>query len=250
MNCQKCNSPMAPDDMFCPMCGTPAVSQRVSDRTTPMQSVSPQSAPIHTEYDPRYVQRPKNNGGLIAAVIIISALIVCMLIFMFTFFVLNKDDANNVSTSDAVYTAPVFNLVTASSTRSYDVDTSNNQVVYYFDEYVMDGDLSTAWTPDRSIDPTPYITIYADKNQTVHGIRMTNGYCKSEKTYTKNRRISKVRITYNGGEVIKSFGANHYREMIDIPFNEVAYTNYVTVQVLDAYYGEWNDIAISEIEIY
>ncbi len=231
MNCLKCNSPMTSEDMFCPQCGTPA----------------PKPKPA---YNRNYAPAPKNNTGLIVTIIIISALIICLIIAAVTFIYLDKNASQVADTPGSVYSTPIFNSAVGSSTRSYDVDSSTGQVIYYYDDYVIDNDMSTAWTPNRNTDPIPSITLYGNGKQTVRGIKMTNGYCKSENTYTKNKRVAKVRITYSGGEVIKEFGANHYREMIDIPFTAVAETDYITIQVLDTYYGEWNDIAISEIDVY
>lgn len=229
MNCLKCNSPLMPNDAFCPNCGAPAPT--------------PQPA-----YEHNHAPAQKNNTGLTVAIIIISALIVCLIILIFTFVFTGKN-ATNTSKAETVHPAPVFTNAVGSSTRSYDVD-SNGQIIYYYDDYAIDKNLATAWTPNRSTDSSPSITLYANGTQYVHGIRMTNGYCKSETTYTKNKRVAKVRISYSGGDIIKEFGADHYREMIDVPFGKVVQTDYITIQVLDTYYGEWNDIAISEIEVY
>lgn len=238
MNCTKCNAPLMADDMFCPQCGEPV------SRPQP-QPQQPQYAPVYTQAPPK-----KSNAGLIVA-IVMAGIAVCVAVVAIVKLI---GPTNNVTPeptdTEIVYQAPVFDYAVGSTTRSYDIDTSINQTVYYYSDYVMDNDMTTAWTPDRDIDPVPSITLHAYETQRVSGIKMTNGYCKSEKTYTRNRRISKVRVTYSGGETIAEFGMNHYREMIDVPFGRTVDTDYITIQVLDTYYGDWKDIAISEIDVY
>lgn len=233
MNCSKCNTPVENGDMFCPQCGAPVQSQPV----------------YRPAYNASYARRKNNSGAIVA--IIIATLAVCVAIVATIMFIdKSSDDVSVPSRIEESYAVPVFDYAVGSTTRSYDVDSTNNQKVYYYSDFVMDNDMATAWTPDRHTDPIPSITLYAGKKQRVSGIRMTNGYGKSERTYTMNRRVSRVRVTYEGGEVIANFGMNHYREMIDVPFNQTVETDYITVQVLDTYYGEWNDIAISEIDVY
>lgn len=241
MNCSKCNANLENGDMFCPLCGEP-VQQ-------PMQQPMRQPA-YRSVYNNSYPARRKSNAGAIVAVIF-AIIAVCAAIIATIVFI--EDRSNNEEISypiEETYKAPVFDYAVGSSTRSYDVDTAINQKVYYYSEYVMDGNMATAWTPDRHIDHNPSITLYAAEKQKVRGIRMTNGYCKSERTYTMNKRVSRVRVSYAGGEVIADFAMNHYREMLDVPFNQTVETDSIVVQILDTYYGEWEDIAISEIEVY
>ena len=79
---------------------------------------------------------------------------------------------------------------------------------------------------------------------------MSNGYFKSEATYTRNRRITKVIVEYEGGSKVQDFDINMYRVMQDVKFDAPADTTYVRIRVLDSYYGDWKDIAISEVEVY
>ncbi len=235
MNCTRCNTPLTQSDAFCPRCGEPVYVE--------------QQQPVYANAYNNVPAR-KNNAGLIVAVIV-AVVAVLVAIVAFVIMVVKPDRAPVVPpTTEIVYQAPVFDYAEGSTTRGYDVDTSVNQRVYYYSDYAIDDDMTTAWTPNRNTDPVPSITLHAYNPQRVSGIRMTNGYCKSEKTYTKNKRISKVRVTYNGGETIAEFGMNHYREMLDVPFGRTVETDYITIQVLDAYYGTWQDIAISEIDVY
>ena len=144
--------------------------------------------------------------------------------------------------------APSFPNVSASSTRG--ADYTAGYANYYYVSYICDGDYTTAWTCNRNVELTPSITFTAPTKQHVSGIKMANGYFKSEQTYTRNRRISKVMVTYEGGSKTVDLNINSYRIMQDIPFDTPADTSYVAVKVLDTVYGDWKDVAISEIEIY
>ena len=143
---------------------------------------------------------------------------------------------------------PVFTKVEASSTRSTDM--TSGAPVEYFPTYAVDGDYTTTWSPDRNVSLNPTFTLYADTKQYVTGIKMSNGYFKTEETYTRNRRITQVKIEYEGGEKIQSFGIDQYRVMQDIRFDAPANTSYIKIHVLDSYYGDWKDLCISEIEVY
>lgn len=144
--------------------------------------------------------------------------------------------------------APVFTGVTASSTRG--TDYTSGSAVEYYPSYAVDGNYSTAWSANRNISLNPYITLTADTPQYVHGIRVSNGYFKNQTTYTRNRRITQFSIEYEGGQKTYYCGIDQYRIMQDIKFDAPVWTSYITVRVMDTYYGDWKDIAISEIEVY
>ncbi len=143
---------------------------------------------------------------------------------------------------------PVFTGVEASSTRSTDM--TSGRAVEYFPVYAIDGDPATAWSADRNISLTPTLTLTADTRQHVTGVRMSNGYFKSQETYTRNRRITKVSIEYEGGQKTQEFGIDQFGIMQDIRFDQPVDTAYIKIHVLDTYYGDWQDICISEVQVY
>lgn len=204
----------------------------------------------------------KNNllPVLIIVMAVVAALVVGITIFGIVSNMSNRDVAI-VGNDDVtpIYTplstqsptkppAPSFPNVSASSTRG--ADYTAGYANYYYVSYICDGDYTTAWTCNRNVELTPSITFTAPTKQHVSGIKMANGYFKSEQTYTRNRRVSKVMVTYEGGSKTVDLNINSYRIMQDIPFDTPADTSYVTVKVLDTVYGDWKDITISEIEIY
>lgn len=258
--CSNCGTEILSSDAFCPNCG---------------KAIKGNGPGVYTE--PSYdVKEPKKSNSGLIILIVITILAVAFAAVAVTYFVYNvsdndsderieetqrsdKDNDENKPERKGKSTPrptsapepPEFTGVEASSTRGYDVDESNNKTVYYYPSYAVDGDMSTAWTPNRNIDSyEPYITLTADEEQYVTGVRMTNGYCKSERTYTKNKRITKARISYNGGSKEVTFDLDNYGNMIEIEFDNPVHTDYVTVTVLETVDGGWHDVAISEIEPY
>ena len=230
-------------------------------------SVSPQYQPPRTptQVPPPY-QPPNNYGGyrqqnksrlpiilaaVIGGIVLIGSILLLTLVVSST----NEPDPTPVPEQTVAAAAepteapaPVFTRVEGSSTR--DTDMTSGVPVQYFPSYAIDGDPSTAWSPNRNITLNPTLTLYADTKQHVTGIRMSNGYFKSEQTYTRNRRITQVRVEYEGGQKTQSFGIDQYRIMQDIRFDAPADTSYIAIHVLDTYYGDWKDICISEVEVY
>lgn len=269
--CQNCGTEVFPEDTFCPGCGCRVnvggqpVNSGYSASPTSNYNQQPDVSQI-----PNYSQQPydaapkKNTTGVTVLIVVLAVIIAFGLGFLAWIIITDSDDgdmntgsgyySNTVATPEPMPTptppAPEFDWVSASSTRGYDTDSSSGQIVHYYPEYAVDGDITTAWTPNRNTDTVPIFTLHANSDQYVTGIRMTNGYCKSEKTYTRNRRITKARISYRGGDKEVEFGIDNYRTMLTVKLDEPVYTDYISITVLDSYYGDWKDIAISEIEVF
>lgn len=204
----------------------------------------------------QYPQQRNDNGIKIAliimgAVIVVVATVIAVLLFSG----LSDKDTSPTSAPAVTSTpqptvppAPVFTSVSATSTRG--TDYTSGVGINYYPEYAIDGDYTTAWSSDRNIELTPTITLSSSTKQHVTGIKLANGYFKNENTYTRNRRITKVLVEYEGGSKIQDLDINQYRVMQDIKFDAPADTSYISIKVLESYYGDWKDIAISEIEVY
>lgn len=286
MNCGKCGTQLGASDKFCPVCGAEQKMEDLSNGTfckncgteifesdvfcpgcgkrtkepEPTPAPAPAEMPKYNPAPPVYQPQPqKQKNTTVTVLIVILAVLVAVAIGVGAYALLSGNDGDyepypgqptEVPVATATPAPPQFDWVAASSTRGYDKDSSTGEIVHYYPEYAVDGDMRTAWTPDRNIESIPTITLNAHENQYVTGIRMTNGYCKSEKTYTRNRRITRARISYRGGEKEVTFGIDNYRAMLSVKFDEPVYTDYISITVLDSYYGDWKDIAISEIEVF
>lgn len=145
---------------------------------------------------------------------------------------------------------PVFKMAMASSVRSSQQD-STGKLNDYSPSNVLDHDPTTCWAMDLSTGITPEITLRADEKQHVSGIKFSDGYFKSNEIYMKNRRITEVKILYEGGYCEYNCAeSGGFRIMQDVLFDAPADTAYITIQVTDSVSGTYNDICISEIEVY
>lgn len=269
MNCERCGAQLGANDKFCTVCGAEQKMENFNNGTF-CQNCGTEifesdtfctGCGKRTKYTPPvYQPQPqKQSKAAVTALVVILAVVVAAMIAVGIWVLTRGEGGNNESypnepteLAEATPTPapPEFDWVVASSTRGYDKDSSTGEIFHYYPEYAVDGDMRTAWTPDRTIESIPTITLNAHEDQYVTGIRMTNGYCKSEKTYTRNRRITRARISYRGGEKEVTFGIDNYRAMLSVRFDEPVYTDYISITVLDSHYGDWKDIAISEIEVY
>jgi hypothetical protein len=212
-------------------------------------------------------QPDSNTGGgntaikivIIAMLVILAALIAVIALFAAKGRKPPEIEPNDTFTQTQTYNvpataapteipAPVFERVSASSTRG--ADTTSGKTIEYYIDYINDGDYTTAWSSDRDIEITPTITFSSDQKQHVSGIKIANGYFKSEETYKKNRRITKILITYEGGSKEASLNTDSYRIMQDVKLDTPVDTAFLSVKVLESLSGTWKDIAISELSIY
>ncbi len=202
----------------------------------------------------------------VAVIAVLCALLIALLVLIAVFAVKGNTAERKDNTSEAiVYTengaasatptpastaipTPEFEHISASSTRGS--DTTSGKVINYYIDYIRDGDYTTAWSSDRNIEITPTVRFSSETKQHVTGIKIANGYFKSEETYRKNRRITKILITYEGGSQEATLKTDSYRVMQDIRLNTPVDTSFVSIKVLESLSGEWKDIAISEISIY
>ena len=197
-------------------------------------------------------KKQKSNTPLFVAVAVCAIVAISALVAVGVTVSKDKSSGNNEEVSATAaptqMAAPVFDTITASSTRS--TDYTSGVGVNYYPEYVFDKDYTTAWTPNRNYGLQPTIELSSATKQHVSGIRITNGYCKSTETYYNNRRITKIAVEYEGGYKVQELNADSYRVMQDVKLDKSVDTSYVRIQVLDVIYGKWQDIAISEIEVY
>jgi hypothetical protein len=128
-----------------------------------------------------------------------------------------------------------------------------SSVADYIPENVLDDDLSTAWVEGAvgyGIGET--ITFTWEEEQTLIGIAITNGYCKSEDTYLNNGRMTEFYITFSDGtgrslaieDEVKSRGDVSEFYFLD---GEVR-TDTVCIAILGVTEGyKYEDTCISEI---
>lgn len=155
MNCPKCQFPVAPDDLFCPECGTRIIQdqsvcgQSASDQSFPYKPVSNQAFPYESNpgqpipnqsipYQPVMNQpvsgqpHPKKNTSKFIIIIVAVILVLAIVAGVGLFFIIGQKNKNTDRQSDGTTTVteaagenntdddeayPVFNQSTASSTQ-------------------------------------------------------------------------------------------------------------------------------------
>lgn len=268
--CKICGSTLNENDVFCTVCGN-----RIDDNA----EFEHEEKVVEDDFSIRKknVENKHSNNILKILLIVLAITAVLSIIGVFVTFSMINNKGNNsnerqvngyVNSSSTpqqitpqqtqkpmlmptptVYPTPVFSRIDVSSTRGVDKTEGINN---YYKEYAIDGKNETAWSPEKSnIDPMPWIQLSSDTPQYVTGIRVANGYFKSQRIYENNKIITKFLVEYDGGEKTYSCGIDQYGIMQDIRLDTPALTSYVRVTILDTHPGkQWNDIAISEISVY
>ena len=249
------------DDLYNAIYRGAAVEYNAEQRPAadPRRNISPAQEPRSGGYDTaaRQQQKKKKSAGLIAAVSAMAVVAAAIIVGIILMLASSGGDELAKNETIAAPTAaptptlpppPAFTENSASSTRG--ADYTAGYANYYYASYAVDGDMTTAWSCDRNIELTPTYMFRAPTRQHVSGVKLTNGYCKSSQTYYKNRRVTRVEISYEGGSQIADLQQDAYRVMQDIPLTAPADTAYISIRVLDSVYGDWKDIAISEISVY
>ena len=151
---------------------------------------------------------------------------------------------------------PVFENYFASSIRT--PMQSGGTTVEYGAVQAFDGDWSTAWCEGASgVGIGEWVEARANDPQLVSGVRILNGYYKSENLYYKNNAVSRLKIVTEGGEAIYSLALNTdgYQEIL---FGSPVETKYIRFVIEDVFYATDNgldnaddeDTLISEIQIF
>lgn len=234
--CTKCGAELKPGEKFCSACGHKAEIYATVGETA------------------------KKNTSVIVVIVVafvaVLACAVCAAMLVINGGLLKSEPVPSVQPTASPtalptatpYQKPSFTNISATSVRP--VDYTSGSAIYYPVENAVDGDFSTCWSSDRNYELTPTLTLSAATPQHVKGIRLSNGYFKSWETYTRNRRITRAEIIYEGGSKVVNMSIDSYRIMHDIPFDTPVDTTYIKIHVIDTYYGDWKDICISEVEIY
>jgi hypothetical protein len=144
-----------------------------------------------------------------------------------------------------------FDGILASSVRPPMKDKGGTKTVNYQAELALDGNWSTAWcegATGRGLGE--WIELRSDESQRVKGIRILNGYYKSNDLYYANNAIARLTIVTDDGS--ESYSLAHSADgWQDITFYSLIDTARIRI-VIDAVYDGREDVEdtlISEIEI-
>lgn len=116
----------------------------------------------------------------------------------------------------------------------------------------VDDNVNTAWVEGAEGDGIgEWLEFEAAGIHEVSGIKLINGYAKSEDLYYANNRIKKLRIELPGVTTIEKSLEDGIFDYQIIDFEKVIDVKNIIITILEVYPGnKYNDTCISEIKIY
>ena len=95
------------------------------------------------------------------------------------------------------------------------------------------------------------MSINANNEQWVHGIRIVNGHPRRNDVYYRNCRVRDATIELSDGFVMHVTLDDLYNDWQTIDFGDYHQTSYIRLTIDSVYEGsEWNDTLITEMEAY
>jgi hypothetical protein len=116
----------------------------------------------------------------------------------------------------------------------------------------IDKNLSTAWVEGAQGDGVgEWIKLSGTSKQSLSGLRIINGYSKSNDLYNKNNRVKKIRIELSDGSVFEKNLSDGIMNSQTINLDRQIKTDFVKITILEVYRGsQYSDTCISEIELF
>ncbi len=122
----------------------------------------------------------------------------------------------------------------------------------YIASNVIDNNKATAWVEGVDGDGIgEYVTLFADVNAPVNGIKILNGYNKNADIFAKNNRAARVRITLSTGDIYETQLVDSYNTYTIVDFGGPKAIEGMKIEILSVYPGsKYQDTCISEIIAY
>ncbi len=195
----------------------------------------------------------KNSTGLLKTLIVfIIVTVICLVTGIVYIAITGNEKTLHAPSAPTPYISesqssdqfvPEFTRVSASSTRKI-------STTAYPAENAVDENRSTAWTPAED-DNEPWIKLSSHKEQTIRGIKIENGYSKSEKLYYENRRAGEVIVTCDNDTFKFTLKDQGPGILQSLGFNKEIKTKTIKISIKSYYEGTtYKDICITEIAPY
>lgn len=128
----------------------------------------------------------------------------------------------------------------------------SSQYGNYIASNVLDNNKATAWVEGVDGDGIgEYVTLFADVNAPVNGIKILNGYNKNADIFAKNNRAARVRITLSTGDIYETQLVDNYNTYTFVDFGGPKAIEGMKIEILSVYPGsKYQDTCISEIIAY
>lgn len=122
----------------------------------------------------------------------------------------------------------------------------------YLAQYASDAKLSTAWSPRSEGGAGENITLCFSTQRTVHGLKISNGYAKSDADYQSFARLKGFTVKFPDGTAFSGALSDNTTALQDIKFSGSVDCQSLTIYVDSVYNSdeEIKPLCISEIEVY
>ena len=123
---------------------------------------------------------------------------------------------------------------------------------YYGPNNAVDEIFETSWNEGASGDGVgEWISINASGEQWARGVKIVNGYPKSNDIFYYNNRCRDVTIELSDGYTLEYTLSDSYREWQYIDFDDYHKTSYIKLTIKSVYEGsKWTDTSICEMHAY
>ena len=123
---------------------------------------------------------------------------------------------------------------------------------YYGPRNATDGNVRTAWNEGADGNGVgEWMSLEADSEQVVRGVRIVGGYPKREDVYYNNNRPKNVTIELSDGYTQHVTLEDAMGEWQEFEFDQLHKTDYIKVTIDSVYSSaKWNDAAIAEVEAF
>lgn len=163
------------------------------------------------------------------------------------------DDTSEESTDEKPSENVNQNFSTIPVDMAYSSSERSDGGYTFNSSFAVDSKLSTAWSPATNGGVGECITLCFSTERTVHGIKISNGYSKSDEDYLSNARLKGFTVKFPSGSTFSSALADNTTALQDVRFKDAVDCQSLTVYVDSVYAGGEDGTAplcISEIEVY
>ena len=267
MYCRRCGRPVKDNELFCKNCGT-----KLRDETE-----------LHMM--PERTKKKRKGGYIVVSALLGLLLGVVAAIGVkwkdlkpsheaSTQFVTSEKSINSIQNSQmesSIETETTETIETTETTLE-DLNTENSEMpaismeniqrvsassylkeksIQHIPERLIDQDTTTAWVEGVSgTGEGEFVCFEFDGSYTINGIKIWNGYQKSEDLYYKNARPQKLEVEFSDGT------SERLKLQDNVDGSQTFYfdgriTSYVKISILSTYKGsKYEDTVMSEIELF
>ena len=164
----------------------------------------------------------------------------------------STDTSSSPSSTSYITNVATNAAISSVTASSYLTEVYRTEVYIDQPENVLDGNFSTAWIEDgNGFGVGEWLQVNLNSTYAVNGIRIYNGLMRSEKYFSENAKIKKLRVRFSDG-TSEDFSLHaEYSKANELTFKQPHQTSYLKLEILAAYTGSGcDDTCISELSLF